>query len=124
MGIKIGNVKQVKAGTLARTDTSAKALFSLPANAMVIGISAFGTNSNAATSATITLKSRPVDGSSAAASFGTLDAKATSAKAVGATLLGIAFARQSMPVYITAEYAEEGTASTAGGDWTILVEYL
>lgn len=124
MGIKTGNVIQVKSATLARTDTSAKVLFNLPPNAQVIGIRAFGTNSDAGTSATLTLKSQPVDGSSAAASFGTMNAKATAAGAVAATLLGIAYTRQSSAVQITGLYAETGTASTAGGSWTVTVEYL
>ena len=124
MGIKVGNVLQVKVGTVARTDTSAKQIFTLPPNVMITGISAFGVNSDAATSATLTFKSRPIDGSSAAASFGTINAKATAAKGTAATLTGIAFARQSSHQVITVEYAEAGTASTVGGDWTVLVEYL
>lgn len=123
MAIKIGNIIQAKAATVARTDTTDKAVFTLPANAMVIGIEAFGVNSDSATSATLTFKSRPTDGSTAAASFGTINAKATANGATQATLTGIAYARQSTPQYITAVYSEVGAATT-GGSWTFIVKYL
>jgi hypothetical protein len=124
MSIKVGNVVQAKVGTVARTNTSAKPLFILPPNAMVVSVRALGANSNAGTSATITLKSRPVDGSSAAATFATVDALDTVNGAHAATLTGITFDRQSDPVHITAEYAEAGIASSAGGPWSLIVEYL
>lgn len=122
MGIKIGNVLQIKAGTVARTDTTSKAVFTLPANAMVIGVRAFGVNSDSATSATLTLESRPIS-SSTVTTFATVNAKATAAGATAATLAGIAFARQAEPVQVTVKYSEVGAAST-GGSWTVAVEYL
>jgi hypothetical protein len=43
MAIKLGNVVQAKVGTVTYLNSTAKALFTLPANAMVIGITAIGT---------------------------------------------------------------------------------
>lgn len=124
MGLKVGNVLQLKIGTLARTNTTGKALFTLPAGAVVVGVRVFGANSDAETSATLTLQSRPVSGSSSAATFATVDGKATVNGATAATLLGIAYKRQSEPVTVTALYAEVGTASTVGGNWNVVVEYI
>lgn len=124
MPIKVGNVVQIKSGTIARTNTTDTAIFTLPANAQIIGMRAHGANSDAGTSATLTFKSRPVDGSSAAASFGTINAKSTVTGAVQATLIGAAYNRQSTPVQITCAYSESGTASTVGGAWTVSVEYI
>ena len=123
MGIKNGNVVQCKVGTVARTDTAAKQVFVLPANSMVIGVRAFGANSDSATSATLTLKSRPADGSTAAATFATINAKSTVNGATAATLVGIAFDRVGQPQHVTFEYGEVGAATT-GGAWTVVVEYL
>lgn len=123
MGIKIGNVTQCKVGTVARTDTSAKYLFMLPADAMIVGIRMFGTASDAGTSATVTLKNAPID-TGTAASFATADAKTTTGAVTTGSLSGIAFNRVGVAQRITAEYAEVGDASTAGGSWTIVVEYL
>jgi hypothetical protein len=124
MGIKNGNVVQAKVGTVARTNTSDKYCFMLPANAMVIGVRVIGANSDSATSATLTFKSRPVDGSAAAATFATVDAKNTvNGQNDAASMTGIAFSRTALPVHITAAYSESG-AATVGGEWTFMVEYL
>ena len=123
MAIKSGNILQCKVGTLARTDTANKALFALPANAMVIGVRAFGPNSDSATSATLTLQAVPTAGGTAA-TFATVDAKATAAsKNDPASMAGIAYDRQSTPVYVFGAYSEVGAAAT-GGAWTVVVEYL
>ena len=123
MGIKVGNVIQAKVGTVARTNTSAKTLFVLPADAMIVGIRMFGTASDAGTSATVTLKNVPFD-TGTAATFATADAKTTTGAVTTGSLSGIAYSRVGIAQQITATYVEDGTASTAGGDWTIVVEYL
>lgn len=123
MGIKIGNVIQSKVGTVARTDTSAKTLFVLPADAMIIGVRMFGTASDAGTSATVTLQNKPFD-TGTAATFATADAKTTTGSVAAGSLSGIAYSRVGIAQHITAAYAETGDASTAGGSWTVVVEYL
>lgn len=122
MPIKVGNVVQAKVATITRSTTTDTLLFTLPANAMVIEATVSGVISNAATTATVTLKSRPVSGATALANFGVADVKAN---AYGhTTLIGIANDRQSEPQHITGVYAETGTASTSGGPYTITVRYL
>jgi hypothetical protein len=125
MAIKSGNVVQAKAGSVAYTDTTAKVLFTLPANAMVIRVTGFGTVASGGTSGTYTVKSQPVDGSSAAATLATIDAYDTTIDEEGyrGKMAGIAFARQAVPQYISVVYAN-GTGSAAAGAATVLVEYL
>ena len=119
--LKAGNVTQGKAGGALYTDTTAKTLFTLPANAMVIRTTVFAnTAASGGVSGSLTIKSQPVDGSSSAAAFATV---ADVYSSLAPTLAGIAFNRQSTPVYVTAVYADtSGTA--AAGDWTIVVEYM
>ena len=121
MSIKIGNVTQAKAATVAYSNSTAKACFTLPANAMVIRVTAFAnTAASGGTSGSLTIKSRPIDGSSAAAAFATIADVYTS---LDATLSGISYNRQSTPVYVTAVYAD-GTGTATAGNWTFVVEYM
>lgn len=121
MAIKVGNVIQAKVGTIAgNVDTASapKTLFTLPANAMVIGVRAFGANDSGKV---ITIKSQPTNGASAAAAVATIDAGATAAgKNDAASMAGISYARQAFPVYITC-YAD---STDANKSWTVVVEYL
>ena len=125
MAIKIGNVKQCKVGTAVYTDTTAKRVFTLPANAMVVGIQFFGVIASGGTSGTYSIKSQPVSGASAAATLGTCDAYATNVATIPqeASLAGIAFTRVSEPQYITVTYAD-GTGTASAGSITFVVEYL
>ena len=121
MGIKVGNIIQAKAATVAYTDSTAKAVFTLPANAMVVRVTAFANTAAAGgTSGSLTIKSQPVDGTSAAAAFATI---ADVYSSLSPTLAGIAYNRQSTPVYVSAIYADtSGTANA--GNWTVVVEYM
>lgn len=123
MALKLGNVVQGKVGTVARTDTANKFLFTLPAGVMISDGRAFGVNSDSATSATLTIQVRPVDGSAAAATVMTFDAKATAANARQATATGVFMTRLSQPYHVYAAYSENGAAST-GGDWTVIVKFM
>ena len=125
MGIKVGNVKQTKAGSALYTTTVAKRLFILPPNAMIIGAKANGVASNAATTGVLTLTSRPID-SSTKTTLATMDVKTATAGVDAVAVLpvaGIAFARQAKAVEIEVTYTETGAAATAGA-WTVLVDYL
>lgn len=123
MGLKNGNVIQAKTGTIARTDTGEKVLFTLPANAMIIGIRAFGVASENAS--TITLATNPPT-STTKTTFATIDGTACAAgENDAATLAGAAYDRQSTPVFVTGKWAEATTnTSTAGGPYSVVVEYL
>lgn len=124
MALKQGNIRQTKAATAAYTDTTAKTLFTLPPQSMVVNVITNGVLSNAGTTGVLTLTSRPTDGSSAAATFAVLDVKGgTAGKNTEATLSGIAFARSSKAQTISATYTETGDAATAGA-WTVLVDYM
>ena len=124
MALKPGNIKQTKTASAAYTDTAAKHLFVLPAQAMITNAITNGVLSNAATTGVLTLRSQPVDGSSAATAFAVLDVKGgTAGKNTEATLSGIALTRSSAPQHITAIYTESGTAATAGA-WSVLVDFL
>ena len=121
MAIKVGNVVQAKAATVDFSDSTAKACFTLPSNAMVIRVTAFAnTAASGGTSGSLTIKSRPIDGSTAAAAFATISDVYTS---LATTLAGIAYNRQSTPVYVTAVYADTSGTATAG-NWTFVVEYM
>lgn len=121
MAIKAGNVKQVKISTAAYTDSAAKNLFTLPSGTMVVGVTVFANTAAAGgTSGSLTIKSAPTDGSSAAAAFATV---ADVYSSLAPTLAGISFNRQSTPVQVTAIYAD-GTGTANAGNWTICVDYV
>ena len=123
MALKQGNIVQAKAASAAYTDTTAKLLFELPSNTMIMGAEITGTASNAATTGVLTLYSQEVGSSTSAAAFAVFDAKTATGVTDLATLSGIAFSRTSKPVRITAIYTETGTAATAGA-WTVIVKFM
>jgi ABC-type molybdate transport system substrate-binding protein len=125
MGIKLGNVKQTKAGSATYETTTATKLFNLPSQSMVIGAKANGVASDAATTGVLTLTSRPMN-STTKTTMAVMDVKTATAGVDAVAVLpvaGIAFTRQSHPVVIEATYTETGTAANAGS-WTVLVDYL
>ncbi|MBV5327102.1 MAG: hypothetical protein JZU65_05605 [Chlorobium sp.] len=123
MALKPGNVIQAKTGTIERTDTTAKQLFTLPPNAVIIGIRAFGPVSENAS--TLTMAAQPTD-STTATTFATIDGTACAAgENDAATLAGAAFTRQAKSVYVTGKWEEATTnTSTSGGPYSVVVEYL
>jgi len=123
MALKKGNIVQAKTGSAAYTTTTAKVLFTIPADAMIIGARANGTASNAATTGVLTFSAKNMR-TGVAATFAICDVK-TATAGVNATgvLSGIALARQSDAYQILATYTETGTAATAGA-WTCIVDYL
>lgn len=114
-----------KVGTIDRTNTTAKLLFGLPKDAVIVGIYVIGAAaSDAGTTATIGT------GTSATANehMTGYDVK-TAATGEGFNLAGAAAVGSVMATKLTADkdvygiYAETGIASTAGGTWTIKYEY-
>jgi len=110
--------------TIARTDTSAKNLFRLPAYARPIRLSIFGTAaSDAGTTATIS-----VGKTGANTHFlNGHDVKTSSSGAGqvhpnGATNLDAVVGTSD--IQVTGIYAETGSASTAGGPWTVVIDFV
>lgn len=114
-----------KTGSIARTDTTAKGLFGLPKDAIIVGIYVVGgTASNAATTATIGI------GSTASANeyMTGFDVKTAATgegyNPAGAAAVGSAlYSKLTSDITVYGIYAETGTASSAGGPWYVKVEY-
>lgn len=109
-------------GQLARTDTVAKQLGVLPAGAVPCSLSWGGAaNSNAATSATISVG---YQGGTGTELLNAQDVKTNSVNqnfpAAGAAL----HTTRAADTVVTGVYAESGTASTAGGPWTVTIGYF
>lgn len=122
-----GRQKVTFTGTIARTDTAAKLLFTLPANAILLGFRYTSpAASDAGTTATISV------GKSGGA--GTEYLTTQDVKTVGtgrgqqypvgpaASLLGQSVGGAAQGV--TGIYAESGGASTTGGPWVIEFDVL
>lgn len=112
---------RMKSATVARTDTSAKNLFKLPANAILDGLLVSGANSDAGTTATLSIGKTGTntffvnarDVKAAASGNGLqLPTQAANMGSVG-----------SAELQVVGIYAETGTASTAGGPWTVTALY-
>lgn len=110
----------IKQNTVARTDTTAKNLFSLPANAIVLRVTVSGTvNSNAASTATVSVgKTGTATQFVNALSVATNGDKAQTVSISNPGTVG------TSPITVIGTYAETGTASTTGGPWTVSMEYI
>lgn len=111
-----------KFATIARTDTAAKNLFTLPPFAQVVDVTIWvGTASNAGTTATVSV------GKTGTNTFfiNGQDVKGTSGK-VRPTALSNGFASLSSTAttQIVGIYAETGTASSTGGPFTVQVDFV
>lgn len=108
--------------TVARTDTAAKTLFTLPSGATIIGISISSpTASNAGTTATLNIGVSGTAGKFVSAfdvkgATGAGQQSPTPLAAWGAQGAGAAQVVQGI-------YAETGSASNTGGPWTVTVAY-
>jgi len=107
-------------GTIARTDTVAKNLFTLPAGAIPIRVETSGlVVSNAVTTATLDIGKTGTDNFFVAAA----DVKAAN---FGDAAIVRAM-KQSTPlvagIQVVGKYSETGGASSAGGPWTVRLFY-
>lgn len=122
--------------SVARTDTSAKKVAVLPADATIIGFRYFiQVASDAATTAIVTLTGQGVGPSGQTFAFGAQNVKvaALGSGLMNATtnvLTGV-FNLERTPatqtsgdIIIYATYSETGTASTTGGPFYFLIEYV
>jgi len=116
----------VKAFKVTRSDTTSTLKAVLPADASVLNIIMTGSvSSDAGTTATVTLV---LSDNTGAISTGT----AVNVKTSGTTtqivqmpsLPNIQPSPLTGDLKITATYAETGSASTTGGDWTFIVTYV
>ena len=107
-----------KVGSIARTDTTDTALFVLPSGCTPMMVLVLGsTASDAGTSAVV-----DVGVSGTSNKYGTANVKTNGATvSVVGTLMGT---KLTSDVKITGKYTEAGTASTAGGDWVVMVGYV
>ena len=114
-----------KAFQVARTNTSSSVVMMLPADASVIAvIREKGTASDAGTSATVTL--------TLADNGGTVSSAADDVKTDGGTTGFVQMTSlpnvEPLPpngdFTLTAVYAETGTASSTGGPWKYIVQYV
>lgn len=121
--VKFGTGKVVyqQSNTVARTDTTAKTLFTLPALSEIIGFRIYGTvASNAASTAVLDI------GKTGTGNFFINDFDVKGSTGVGVYIpsaqsnLG---SIGSSAIAVTATYAETGTASTTGGPWTVICLY-
>lgn len=123
--IPVAKDVNVKAFTVARTETTAVLKVVLPADASIIGLRVFGgTASDAGTTATLTFTAANNSGT---ISSGTYNVKTNGAVTGEVTMSGLPNI-QPVPltgdITLTAYYGETGTASTTGGPWNVLVTYI
>jgi hypothetical protein len=110
--------------TIARTDTSAKVLGVLPKDAQITRVSVWGAAvSNAATTATVSVGKSGGTGAEYLSAFDVKGATGAGQQTPAAALLMAPTAAAS-DTTVTGTYAETGTASTAGGPWTCLIEFV
>lgn len=112
-----------------RAMTTATKIAVLAADATILGIKFYPTTvSNAATTATVTLTAKFV-ATGTTVTLGTVDVKGTTTSTAIASANFFNIERPpavttSGDIYIYAQYAETGTASTAGGPFYFSIEFV
>lgn len=111
---------------LTRTDVGAPILKAvLPAQASVISVTLFGSaNSNATTTATATVTISNNTGVISTGTVNLLTAGTTTADVAMSALPNIEPQPLLGDLKVSVQYAETGTASTAGGPWVMRVNYV
>ena len=122
----VGRSDKIFVAQIARTDTTAKSLFSLPANSIPLAMSITSPAvSNAGTTATISVGK---SGGTGVEILTTLDVKGATGSGqqtpVGpaASLFGVSVGTSALVV--TGIYAETGAASSAGGPWIVAITVI
>jgi hypothetical protein len=115
-------VLQVKTAiSVARTDTTARALMALPKGAIVLGISLQAdTASDAATTATVSVGTT----TTATEWVNSQDVKSAAGVITPTLASGVLNTVLTADTILYGKYAETGTASTVGGPWYLKVEYV
>lgn len=107
--------------TLARTDTTAKNLFVLPAGAIPLSMSIYsGTASDAATTAVVSV------GKTGTATYfvSAQDVKGASGQLPCAAAAHLGVSVGAAAVQVIGTYAETGSASTTGGPFRVTMDYV
>lgn len=117
---------QVKAFQVLRTDTSATLKAVLPADASIVDVDLFGVASNAGTTATVSIGTTSANANEI---INAQDVKTAGGRIRPTTSWSTNYPNtQPVPlgadIQIFAKYAETGTASSAGGPYTVLVYYV
>jgi len=124
---KRGNIIQTRTFRVSRSNTTAFQVTQLPSQSIIIGCRTFGSLSDAATTAKINLGT-----TTTATEIGVFDVKTTAGLVIhnaaefASTVLdtSLAFNQQSTGIPVFAKYSETGTASTTGGDWQVVLEFI
>jgi hypothetical protein len=116
----------VKAFAINRTDTVASVKCVLPADATILDMRVYtATASDAATTATISVG---LNGGSGTAYLNTVDVKTAAGMIRPTTKLSGIMGLENTPlgadIALTGVYAETGGASTTGGPFYVIVEYV
>ncbi len=112
-------------GSIARTDTAAKALFTLPAGCIVTGMTiASPTVSNAGTTATISVGKSGGTGAEFLTTYDVKGATGSGQQTPPGPATSLFGAVQATPITVTGVYAETGGASNAGGPWVVVFDVL
>lgn len=115
------HVKQLKVGSVARTDTTAFVVMKLPKNAVITNVTLFtATASDAGTSADVDVGTS----STATELVNSQDVKTAAGFIQPSTVMKGLVDQYDADVSIYAKYVESGIASTTGGPWDIMVEYF
>lgn len=108
-----------------RTDTASTLKAVLPAQASVFSVTLFGSaNSNAGTTATLTVTIANNSGVFATGTVNLLTGGATTAEVQMTGLPNIEPTPLNGDLKVSVQYAETGTASTLGGPWVMRVNYV
>lgn len=123
---KAGHNVTTFVGSVARTDTTAKVLFRLPAGSIPTNILVAATApSNAATTATLSVGTV---GGAATDFLNAVDVKTAGTGGGSQKPTGSASTKFGVPLAadtdVTGTYAETGAASNAGGPWVVIIEAL
>lgn len=115
----------VKAFQVSRTDTTASVKAVLPGDATILDIRIAGVASNAATTATVSIGSTStsteyVNAQDVKTAGGMI--RPTTTFSTNLPNLESTSPAADLPIY--AKYAETGAASSAGGPYTVIIEYV
>lgn len=115
----------VKVFQVSRSNTTATLKAILPADSSITNIWFYkGTASDAGTSASVTITAANNSGTISTGSYDVKTNGATSGVVQMSNLPNVQPVPLTGDITISATYAETGTASTTGGPWNILVEYV
>jgi len=116
---------QIKVFQVTRSNTASTLKAVIPADASITSVKLFGSsNSNAGTTATLTINVNNNTGTISTGSVNLLTGGATTGAIQMSALPNIEPLPLLGDLQIFAQYAETGAASSAGGPWFVEVQYV